>query len=746
MKRIVCSCILLILFKLTWAQIDLSQGLVAHYPFNGNANDQSGQGNDGTVNGAILSSDRFGNASGAYYFDGINDFIEVFDHTSLDLTAGITLSVWYWQAEASGKAEQLLAKGGDTPCNYSLMIPGEGEVFSYGRHNMWTSWSTGTAAGTGSWNHLVLSYESGNLAGIKAYLNNTEISLMLEESTAGAALIANDLILTIGCYNAPYYGGYKNFYKGRLDDLRIYNRVLEREEVDSLYHENDWDSLSYGLWADYPFDGNADDEGWHNFDGSVNGPAPAQDRFGDNSGALYFNGINNYVSTSLRFSDHFNTGDPVLISGWFRTTQEPITGTFILGGNPGGGPEFMIYLQNSGKIRVRLYNCSDPPLSDKKVNDDQWHHVAFGWDNDTSTFYVDGIRQSNLPGNLGSYVQNDYLWFGARNSSGITDCFEGRTDDLKIFHRSLTEAEILQLYANYHPPSFFSVKTGDRQVMLSWSPERWADLNKVYIYRDNDLLDSLTIDDISDTTFTDKELDNGQVYTYFIRSVDEFGNISISSDTLSVIPVIIADGLACLYPFTGNANDQSGNRNDGTVNNALLTADRFGNHNSAFDFDGNDDYISIPYVMNNHFTCALWFRKEGIGGTESEGYTRLIDFNTDNPHLAVKEDNEFLSWYSPLGPVWRNVKQIKEKQWYFVVLSYDGDDFKYYLNGETIDEVNYPGYEITGNITIGSRYNLQTEFNGLIDDIRIYDHSLEESEIQQLYANYHAADTFYVQT
>ena len=52
----------------------LNNGLVAYYPFNGNANDESGNGNDGTVNGATLTTDRFGNTDQAYSFDG-NDYI-----------------------------------------------------------------------------------------------------------------------------------------------------------------------------------------------------------------------------------------------------------------------------------------------------------------------------------------------------------------------------------------------------------------------------------------------------------------------------------------------------------------------------------------------------------------------------------------------------------------------------------------------------------------------------------------------
>ncbi|RKY55315.1 MAG: hypothetical protein DRP89_03575, partial [Candidatus Neomarinimicrobiota bacterium] len=72
------------------------------------------------------------------------------------------------------------------------------------------------------------------------------------------------------------------------------------------------------------------------------------------------------------------------------------------------------------------------------------------------------------------------------------------------------------------------------------------------------------------------------------------------------------NGLVAYYPFNGNANDESGNGNDGTVNGATLTTDRFGNENSAYSFDGVDDYIMVqdsPELQfgTNDFTIALWF-------------------------------------------------------------------------------------------------------------------------------------------
>ncbi len=71
-----------------------TNGLVAYYPFIGNANDASGNGNNGTVNGATLTTDRFGSANKAYNFDGSSSYVQVADNPMLDLTGDFSLSLW----------------------------------------------------------------------------------------------------------------------------------------------------------------------------------------------------------------------------------------------------------------------------------------------------------------------------------------------------------------------------------------------------------------------------------------------------------------------------------------------------------------------------------------------------------------------------------------------------------------------------------------------------------------------------
>jgi len=74
--------------------VDLTRGLVAYYPFNGNANDESGNGNNGTINGPVLADDRAGNSNSAYFFDGIDDYMDIGNDSSIKPQLPVSFSYW----------------------------------------------------------------------------------------------------------------------------------------------------------------------------------------------------------------------------------------------------------------------------------------------------------------------------------------------------------------------------------------------------------------------------------------------------------------------------------------------------------------------------------------------------------------------------------------------------------------------------------------------------------------------------
>ncbi len=96
--------------------IDLNDGLVAYFPFNGNTNDESGNGHHGAENGGVsLAEDRFGASNSAYFFDGTDDYISVADHENLQL--GSNGSITFWVSAASiepfNSMAPFISKGGD---------------------------------------------------------------------------------------------------------------------------------------------------------------------------------------------------------------------------------------------------------------------------------------------------------------------------------------------------------------------------------------------------------------------------------------------------------------------------------------------------------------------------------------------------------------------------------------------------------------------------------------------------------
>ena len=208
----------------TFQPPNLSGGLVAYYPFNGNANDASGNGHDGTVFGTILTTNRFGTLNCAYYFPGNGERISVPASDSLNLLNGYTLAAWINFEVGGLSSPRIIDK-----FTYSFFTLNNGSSRSLGMYfsDQTALYATNTIS-SGQWYHVVSSYD---LHQRKIYVNG---SLVASDSTT-FALIANSLPLEIG--RKPVYGF--DSFKGIIDDVRIYNRALSDSEVQQLYGNTD---------------------------------------------------------------------------------------------------------------------------------------------------------------------------------------------------------------------------------------------------------------------------------------------------------------------------------------------------------------------------------------------------------------------------------------------------------------------------------------------------------------------------
>src|ERR1700730_6924070 len=114
-----------------FSQVDLNLGLVAYYPFNGNANDESGNGNNATPkNGIQLTTDRLGNSNKAYLFDGIDDYLELTGNASLN-PAKLSIALWF-RMDGTGKMQ--LVGNNDNLSGYPAMYGTTLNYFSPGAH------------------------------------------------------------------------------------------------------------------------------------------------------------------------------------------------------------------------------------------------------------------------------------------------------------------------------------------------------------------------------------------------------------------------------------------------------------------------------------------------------------------------------------------------------------------------------------------------------------------------------------
>jgi PKD repeat protein len=205
----------------------------------------------------------------------------------------------------------------------------------------------------------------------------------------------------------------------------------------------------------------------------------------------------------------------------------------------------------------------------------------------------------------------------------------------------------------------------------------------------------------------------------------------------------LKDGLVAYYPFNGNANDESGNANNGTVNGATLKPDRLGNANSAYSFDGVNDYINIgnsnDFTFYQGLTFATWIKIPTSLDRDMYILNKWVD-HWEDKSFAVGQNKKvgFYLWDIFSREVLLSTKYIESNTWTHVVATYDGSTAKLYIDGKYDSEKSVIGdvWNSTGNMFIGhnaDRWDTYAPFSGSIDDIRIYNRALSASEIEQLY-------------
>jgi len=221
----------------------------------------------------------------------------------------------------------------------------------------------------------------------------------------------------------------------------------------------------------------------------------------------------------------------------------------------------------------------------------------------------------------------------------------------------------------------------------------------------------------------------------------------LKSQVPDYVPI---DSLAGWWSFDGNANDASANSNDGTVTGAILSTDRNGNSNSAYDFDGVDDHIIIPSdpsLSSDSISISCWIYPNSISSNFSSIIKKGNYTTADNEEYAfgLKSTNLIYSGIKDgtscdPGFGWINDSFTSPitliNNWTHLVFSYANDSIYIYINGnieQTVyinGSINFCGDE---EITFGEEWLNHFPFDGKIDNIGIWNRKLTDSEILDVY-------------
>lgn len=202
--------------------------LVAYYPFNGNANDESGNGHHGTVSGAALVEDRFGNANRAYYFDGLDDYIRIPNQPGLNFQQAITVNFWMKIGQVYDREAYPLSHG-NWENRWKISITNGGARWTAKTNRAINAGikdlDSKTKFITDKWYNITALYSGSDF---EVYVNGELDSF----SSWSGAILQTTIDLMIGQV-LPNNRNYN--FKGVIDDVRLYDYALSVAEIKKLY-------------------------------------------------------------------------------------------------------------------------------------------------------------------------------------------------------------------------------------------------------------------------------------------------------------------------------------------------------------------------------------------------------------------------------------------------------------------------------------------------------------------------------
>ena len=410
-----------------------AQTPVAYYPFNGNANDAVGS-NNGSVNGATLTTDRFGNPNSAYSFDGVDDFISVPSGT---FTA-YTITAWVKFSGSNSLVGIVTFTETFGGWSHQIGTIGSGQFYHY----LYTTSNRGFAqSGTTStnqdiWYHVTITASANGQ--MRLYVNGVPDAIPV--SITGGPWVGG----TRFDFGAGR-GGF-SWLNGAIDEVKIFNTQLTDSEVLADFNGTMPPPVQDCPIAFYPFTTNAEDVIGDN-DGTVNSAQLTNDRFGTPNAAYQFDGGSSITMSTPTFTAY-------TLSAWVKFTGSSSANqnvSLMTAGNPFLGTSHQIRTDASGRFVHYTFDGTPKAVVGTTVASlNEWYFITITAENGGSMrLYVNGEEEGSAQ-NIGNlWTGGNEFQFGVAAPGAVSlanaERLVGAVDEFKVFDVALSADEVQKL-------------------------------------------------------------------------------------------------------------------------------------------------------------------------------------------------------------------------------------------------------------------------------------------------------------
>ena len=429
-------------------------------------------------------------------------------------------------------------------------------------------------------------------------------------------------------------------------------------------------------------------------------------------------------------------------------------------------------------------------------NDGAWHHIALvQYASNSREMFVDGTSVATNTATI-STTTFDQVGIGALRLTTPSQYFNGNIDDVRIYSRALSRPEISELAAGNHTTAYWKGKAGSAfERQLSWSgsfvPDPYSRLIIRYATGSLTLTGAIKFAALTINTGAVLSLNGTGVTMNDAGTFTNYGTLALkNTETLTSLTVSTNKGLVMLMGTGSTTGLKTGNSyydlaiNDGLVGylkfdetSGTRAVDASGYSNSgtlisgptisttvaptnflntrSLDFDGTDDYVKIfdhsSLRIARQISFSAWIKPDSF--EESNPYLKGIISKYNNPSangplLRLGDGtsgNRALAVFTVLksGVEYQAASRttLIAGQWYHIAGTYDGAKVRIFVNGIQENSTSLTGlidtstdYFAIGNDYVSDGATSNREFDGIIDDVRIYNRALSPGDIAGLAA------------